>query len=85
MLLAYTAINGGLVVGYAWTGLYGLGDAFLLVSRLGAIFLVGLYGSMLVYRAFFHPVGHFPGPFAARLSNMYQYVPYTGVPTSTHL
>ncbi|RYP52438.1 hypothetical protein DL768_002404 [Monosporascus sp. mg162] len=41
----------------------------------GALFvsaLAGLYGSMLVYRAVFHRLRRFPGPFAARLSNFYQ-------------
>ncbi|KAK5997675.1 Cytochrome P450 monooxygenase orf5 [Cladobotryum mycophilum] len=31
----------------------------------------GLYSSMLVYRAFFHRLGRYPGPFLARLSNFY--------------
>ncbi|RYP92929.1 hypothetical protein DL770_000979 [Monosporascus sp. CRB-9-2] len=34
--------------------------------------LAGLYGSILVYRAVFHRLRRFPGPFAARLSNFYQ-------------
>ncbi|RYP33768.1 hypothetical protein DL767_004635 [Monosporascus sp. MG133] len=41
----------------------------------GALFisgLVGIYGSMLVYRVLFHRLRRFPGPFAARLSNFYQ-------------
>lgn len=33
--------------------------------------LAGLFTSLLVYRAFFHPLGKFPGPFAARLSNLH--------------
>lgn len=31
----------------------------------------GLYASMLVYRAFFHRLARFPGPFLARLSMFY--------------
>ena len=38
----------------------------------GSAFLFGLYGSILLYRAFFHRLCHFPGPFTARLSNLYQ-------------
>lgn len=34
-------------------------------------FLIGLVSSMLVYRAWFHRLRAFPGPFAARLSNWY--------------
>lgn len=31
----------------------------------------GLFSSILVYRAFFHRLRHFPGPFPARLSTFY--------------
>lgn len=34
-------------------------------------FAFGLLGSMLIYRAFFHRLCRFPGPFAARLSRFY--------------
>ncbi|KAF7846282.1 hypothetical protein BT93_L4670 [Corymbia citriodora subsp. variegata] len=40
-------------------------------SILGSLFLAGLTTSILVYRAAFHRLNRFPGPFAARLSNMY--------------
>ncbi|KAJ6012324.1 hypothetical protein N7522_002679 [Penicillium canescens] len=33
--------------------------------------ILGVYSSMLVYRGFFHRLGKFPGPFFARLSNLY--------------
>ncbi|KAJ6787253.1 hypothetical protein PWT90_08174 [Aphanocladium album] len=33
--------------------------------------LAGLFSSMLVYRAFFHALCRFPGPFSARLFNFY--------------
>lgn len=33
--------------------------------------LAGVYASMLVYRAAFHRLGKFPGPFGARLSNLW--------------
>ncbi|RYP03734.1 hypothetical protein DL765_010404 [Monosporascus sp. GIB2] len=48
-------------------------------SAAGALLLsalAGLYGSMLVYRVAFHRLRHFPGPFAARLSNVYQALLY---------
>lgn len=32
---------------------------------------LGLYGSMLLYRGFFHRLNSFPGPFPARLTNLY--------------
>lgn len=33
--------------------------------------IAGLYTSIVLYRAFFHRLRHFPGPFAARLSQLY--------------
>lgn len=33
--------------------------------------ILGIYGSMFIYRAFFHRLSQFPGPFLARLSNFY--------------
>ncbi|KAF3386264.1 hypothetical protein F1880_001608 [Penicillium rolfsii] len=33
--------------------------------------ILGIYGSMMIYRAFFHRLSQFPGPFLARLSNFY--------------
>lgn len=36
-----------------------------------AAYLAGLWGSILLYRAFFHRLRGFPGPFAARLSQFY--------------
>ncbi|PLB48736.1 cytochrome P450 monooxygenase [Aspergillus steynii IBT 23096] len=44
------------------------------VAPLASIVLchvAGIYLSMLVYRAFYHPLAKFPGPFLARLSNFY--------------
>ena len=34
-------------------------------------FVLSLWTSMLVYRAFFHPLRNFPGPFGARLSKFW--------------
>jgi hypothetical protein len=47
-------------------------SALLHTCLASGVFLASLYGSILVYRAFFHRLNHFPGPFAARLSNLYQ-------------
>ncbi|KAK8121169.1 cytochrome P450 67 [Apiospora kogelbergensis] len=51
----------------AETVLQSLKDA----SKLDAALLGGVFTSMLVYRAFLHRLRVFPGPFAARLSNLY--------------
>jgi tryprostatin B 6-hydroxylase len=49
----------------------GVGDAAGLTSAIAASFLGGLYGSLLVWRAFFNPLNKFPGPWPARLGNLY--------------
>lgn len=36
-----------------------------------ASYLLGLFGSIAIYRAFFHRLNGFKGPFLARLSNLY--------------
>ncbi|KNG46187.1 cytochrome p450 [Stemphylium lycopersici] len=36
-----------------------------------ACFLVGVYASLLTYRLFLHPLNRFPGPFAARISDLW--------------
>ena len=46
------------------------------VGALMSAVFTGLSGSILVYRACFHPLRHFPGPFAARLSNFYRTLRY---------
>ena len=49
----------------------GIGDAIGLTSATAASFLAGLYGSLLVWRAFFNPLNNFPGPWPARLGNLW--------------
>lgn len=34
-------------------------------------YLAGVFGSVTIYRVFFHPLRRFPGPFAARFSKTY--------------
>ena len=45
--------------------------ATILVSALWWSYFAGLFGSMLVYRAFFHRLRTYPGPFMARLSKLW--------------
>ncbi|KAL2868106.1 cytochrome P450 [Aspergillus lucknowensis] len=47
--------------GTVWTG-------FMTAISLTGAYLLGLYGSLLVYRIFLHPLRKVPGPFGARLS-----------------
>lgn len=72
MVLTFLSVVSGILAGYILSADYGLADAILRAWSAGLAFLMGLFGSMLVYRAFFHRLGRFPGPFAARLSNLYQ-------------
>ncbi|KIL86958.1 hypothetical protein FAVG1_09511 [Fusarium avenaceum] len=46
-------------------------QAFSTTNKSLLAFAVGLTGSILIYRAFFHRLSRFPGPFRARLSNLY--------------
>jgi cytochrome P450 family 628 len=50
-------------------------DSFLLaakdISILAWCATAGIYASMIIYRALFHRLNKFPGPFAARLSTFY--------------
>lgn len=46
-------------------------DAISVVLTGVASFTFGLLASMLMYRAFFHPLQHIPGPFNARLSKLW--------------
>lgn len=40
------------------------------IAVLGSCHLAGLFGSILAYRVFYHPLKAFPGPFMARISNL---------------
>ncbi|CCF34289.1 benzoate 4-monooxygenase cytochrome P450 [Colletotrichum higginsianum] len=42
-----------------------------LAASLTASLIIGIYSSLLVYRAAFHRLNNFKGPFAARLSNLW--------------
>lgn len=72
MVSAYFGMLGSVLAGYMLSTDLGFTSAVIRTYATGTAFLVGLYGSMLLYRAFFHRLGRFPGPFAARLSNIYQ-------------
>ncbi|OAQ99808.1 hypothetical protein LLEC1_00720 [Akanthomyces lecanii] len=47
------------------------GASFRASATLELAAIAGLFTSMLVYRAFFHALCKYPGPFAARLSNLH--------------
>jgi hypothetical protein len=72
MVFAYFGTLMLLFVGFAAKTSLSATSALLHTCLASSAFLVGLYGSILVYRAFFHRLHHFPGPFAARLSKLYK-------------
>ncbi|KAM0287617.1 hypothetical protein ACHAO9_007647 [Fusarium lateritium] len=45
--------------------------AFSITNKSLLAFAIGLTSSMLIYRVFFHRLTRYPGPFRARLSNLY--------------
>ena len=46
-------------------------QAALLTGLFASSYFIGLYTSISIYRVFLHPLRRLPGPFWARLSNLY--------------
>ncbi|EME46239.1 hypothetical protein DOTSEDRAFT_148279 [Dothistroma septosporum NZE10] len=49
------------------------------VSAFAASWLFGVYGSLLTYRLVFHPLNRFPGPWQARLGDLWMSAQLTGL------
>ena len=47
------------------------GDALFTVWAVSSSFLIGAYGSLLIWRIFLNPLNKFPGPWATRVGNLY--------------
>ena len=74
ILASFAAVQTSLFVCLVSTSLdqdHYLLSTFKEVSGLGICLVLGTTLSMLVYRAAFHRLNRFPGPFIARLSNLY--------------
>ena len=71
LLGSYMAILSALIWAHlsltSWTLFEALGNTLLAA----AYFNTGLTASILVYRLFFHPLRHFPGPLLAKASMLY--------------
>ena len=50
---------------------HSISDSLQEVIKLIALFLAGLYASLLLYRVVFSPLNRFPGPLGARISNFW--------------
>ncbi|KAG8164305.1 hypothetical protein KVR01_006223 [Diaporthe batatas] len=85
MIITFLSVLSGLVVGYVVSAEFDLADALLRASCAALAFLTGLYGSILIYRAFFHRLRGFSGPFTARLSKLYHFVYMSGTNMQYHL
>ncbi|ROV98453.1 hypothetical protein VPNG_08525 [Cytospora leucostoma] len=85
LVITFLSIVSGILVGFILSADFGLADAIMQAWSAGMAFLVGLFGSIVVYRAFFHRLGRFPGPFAARLSNLYHFLYMAGTNMQYHL
>jgi tryprostatin B 6-hydroxylase len=48
-----------------------IGQAFTTAAEVASCYFGGLYTSLIVYRAIFHPLNKIPGPFGARISNFW--------------
>ena len=48
-----------------------VGEALAQVIPIASCYVAGLYASLIAYRAIFHPLNKFPGPFGARISRLW--------------
>lgn len=48
-----------------------IGPAIVMTTSIASSYLTGAIGSMMVWRIFFNPLNKFPGPWGARLGNLY--------------
>ncbi|KAF2099261.1 cytochrome P450 [Rhizodiscina lignyota] len=70
-LQVFLLLNGAAVFALSRLAGYEIPQAFSVVSSASFFYLLSVNGSALLYRAFFHPLRNFPGPFMARLSNFW--------------
>ncbi|KAH6603187.1 cytochrome p450 [Trichoderma cornu-damae] len=71
LLFAHVGAAAVLLVSLVQAGGHQLASALLRVLLVVSAYNAGAATSILVYRAFFHPLRRFPGPFSARLSRFY--------------
>jgi hypothetical protein len=60
-----------LTINYVYVAGYSFILALFRAGLIATAYNTGAIVSILIYRAFFHPLRHFPGPFLAKLSRFY--------------
>lgn len=76
-VLAYTGITAGVATQS------GISRAFVVSAAVFTAYLASLFTSIVTYRLFFHPLRHFPGPLAAKMTRFYG--PWTARNRQMHL
>jgi len=71
LIFSSLALVAGVFLGYTSLGGLAVSAAARETAGLVGLFATGLYGSMLVYRAWLHPLKAFKGPFGARLTRFW--------------
>jgi len=72
VLFSFAALNVATVAALLYVGeASNIWQACTTAATLLGCFYTGLYTSLLLYRGFFHRLGHFPGPFYMRFSNIF--------------
>jgi hypothetical protein len=73
LVFGYIGTFFSLWVAYVQLAGFSVAGALLRTLLVATSYNVSVTASILVYRAFFHRLGSFPGPFAARLSRFYAF------------
>ncbi|KIW88830.1 uncharacterized protein Z519_10314 [Cladophialophora bantiana CBS 173.52] len=71
LLILFSGFNTAAFFGYAFVGQHGILAGALRLFIVDGAFLVGVYGSIAIYRLFFHRLRKFPGPWGAKLSRFW--------------
>lgn len=70
-IFAYLASLTALILDPHVSGGLTLAESLLRTTVIATSFNIGLFGSILIYRAFFHRLDHFPGPLPAKLTRFH--------------
>lgn len=71
MFFAYPIVGSLILAAHVQLAELSIWQAILRTTLISCAFNGGLFGSILIYRAFFHRLQRFPGPFMAKLSRFH--------------